>query len=286
MPRLNRTICQGAPVSTLRIGMIRPRPASSRSRAAPAQVTAETGTPNGAVTNLGSVEITVSDGVTPVTVTVDLTEAKTIGDVTDILESAIREANPAALNGGFPAGVTITNDRVDFDLAGAFSVVINDGATGSSARSLGLTDALFSAGARTNPAPEADLNPRVTDRTAVSALNPSTAVDTGTIVIRNGGRIGTVDVTPTTTIGELREAIARLDIGARLEVDESGNSINIVNELSGSRLSVEESGNFTATTLGVRTFAQTTPISAFNDGRGVEIADGETDPVTDRKSVV
>jgi len=53
-----------------------------------------------------------------------------------------------------------------------------------------------------------------------------------------------------------------------------------VNELSGSRLSVEESGNLTATTLGVRTFAQSTPLSAFNDGRGVVIADGETDPTT------
>jgi Na+/H+ antiporter NhaD/arsenite permease-like protein len=36
--------CQGAPVSTLRIGMIPLRLASSRSTAAPAQVTADTGT--------------------------------------------------------------------------------------------------------------------------------------------------------------------------------------------------------------------------------------------------
>ncbi|MEQ9616436.1 MAG: flagellin [Phycisphaerales bacterium] len=237
--------------------------------------------PSGPVDNLGSVEISIDNGGGPVTVVADFSEAETIGDVVDIIESNIRATDPGALAGGFPGGVSVINDRVELSgLNAGYTIIFNDGASGDTARSLGLDNALFTSASRSNPDPNADLNPRVTARTSVAALNPATAVDPGTITIRNGGRVGTVTVTPATTIGELREAIDRLDIGARLEIDPSGDSINIVNELSGSRLSVEEGGNLTATTLGVRTFAQTTTLSAFNDGRGVDIADGETDPIT------
>ena len=51
MPRLNSTICQGAPARTLRRGITPPPPGQGeQDTAAPAPVTAETGTPSGAVT--------------------------------------------------------------------------------------------------------------------------------------------------------------------------------------------------------------------------------------------
>ncbi|MGV6814605.1 MAG: flagellin, partial [Phycisphaerales bacterium] len=40
-------------------------------------------------------------------------------------------------------------------------------------------------------------------------------------------------------------------------------------------------GNDTATLLGIRSYANNTPISVFNDGRGVEIATGSADPSQD-----
>jgi flagellin-like hook-associated protein FlgL len=63
----------------------------------------------------------------------------------------------------------------------------------------------------------------------------------------------------------------------RVTVDDSGDSINVLNEVSGLRMSVSDTGTATATTLGIRTFTGSTLVNDLNDGRGVEIADGATD---------
>src|SRR5690606_11167527 len=53
--------------------------------------------------SLGQLNVTVDDGVTPVTSSVDLSQATTVGDALDILESAIRAQDPAALDGAYPS---------------------------------------------------------------------------------------------------------------------------------------------------------------------------------------
>lgn len=234
--------------------------------------------PMTAAGSLGVMDVTIDNG-TPATIRVDLSAAETVGDVRDMVESAIRNDGPAgALNGPFGAGVAIGNDRLVLDPAAGVTITFADGPVGQTASALGLSAHNFTNAAQSNPGAGAGLDPRLTDRTVIGATNPATALDTGAdIRIRNGSRSGTVTLDAGMTVGELKEAVRRLDLGVRVEIDGSGDSINFVNEVAGLRMSVEEAGGTAAATLGVRTMKATTALSTFNDGRGVEIAHGEVD---------
>lgn len=236
--------------------------------------------PAGAGAPLGSMFITIDDG-TPLTVGVDLTGAETLGDVRRAIESAIRDADPAALGGVFPNAIDFTGGRVRINGIGAgYTLTFTDGPSGATAKALGLDGFSYTPTDAVNTDPTKDLDPALTARTLLSALDPATPVTFGDIVIRNGGRMGTVTTDPSMTVSDLKEAIARLDLGVRLEIDPSGNSLNLVNEVSGFRMTVEDGGTPAATSLGLRSLSATTPLSVFNDGRGVEIAHAQTDPIT------
>lgn len=232
---------------------------------------------------LGVLEVTI-DGGTPLTVQVDASGAETVGDLTDAIESAIRTADPAALGGSvWPNGVTVAGDRLE--VAGVsigYTITFADGPSGQTASALGLADFTYDAVNTVNTAAAADLDPRVTDRTLLGDLDPAVAVSFGDVVFRNGGAEGTVTTAASMTVGEFREAVRRLELGIRVEVSTDGNALDVVNEVSGLRMSVSEStlGGVAAATLGIRSMVGTTLVSDLNDGRGVEIADGEIDPVT------
>lgn len=229
---------------------------------------------------LGVVTVTMNDG-SPVTVDVDLSPAKTVGDITNIIESAIRIADPGALAGAYPTGVAVSGERIGFAINAGWDITIADGPAGASATRLGLAGFTFDSANPTNITPESRLNPRLTDDSTLGTLFPSPALTYGDITFRNGGRAGTVTTNASMTIGQFREAVARLNLGIRVEIDDSGDSINVINEVSGFRMAIEDGpGSTAATTLGIRTILASTPLSVFNDGRGVEIADGEINPVT------
>ena len=99
----------------------------------------------------------------------------------------------------------------------------------------------------------------------------------GDIVFNNAGQSGTVTIDPTMTVGELMSAVERLDLGLRVEINEDGDRIDVVSDISGVRGSISEGSTLAATTLGIRSFASWTSLDDFNDGRGVAIADGATD---------
>jgi flagellin-like hook-associated protein FlgL len=221
--------------------------------------------------------VTVDTG-TPITVTVDLSGAETAGDIATRIESAIRDADPTALVPGFGAGVTFGADRFRINAAAGATVTFSDGPSGQAATALGLANHNYVLGVEANISPAADLDPRVTADTTLGSLAPSAALDLGNgIRFRNGTLSGTVALSAGMTVGELAEEVKRLNLGIRVEVSASGDSINVVNEVSGLRMSVEEFGGASAALLGVRTLMSTTPLSVFNDGRGVEIADGNLD---------
>jgi len=233
------------------------------------------------IDRLGSMQITIDNGTLPVTIEVDLSEAETIGDVEDMIESAIRAADPAALGGSFPNGVFLTNERLAISITNpAYSITFDDGTAGFSATALGLASFVYDSANSVNTASNTDLDPKVTNRTLLGDMNPGTALVYGDIVFRNGGRSGTITTAATMTVGELKEALQQLDLGARLEVGDDGNTLAVINEVAGLRLSIEEAGSLAATTLGIRNFKATTPLSEFNDGRGVHIADGIIDEST------
>lgn len=225
---------------------------------------------------LGPVIVTITNA-TPQTLSVDLTAAKSVGDVLDLLESAIRTADPTALAGGYPSATTAGGALV-FDVGVGTSITFADQGTGSAAADLGLSGFTFNPGPTSNPA--GDLDPVLTDLTLLSDLSPATALAFGTIHFRNGTVQGDVTITPTMTIADFKQAVSALDLGIRAEISADGRSIDVLNEVSGLRMSIEEAGGTTATTLGIRSLKDTTPLSVFNDGRGVEIADGALDPIT------
>ncbi|MCA9282101.1 MAG: hypothetical protein H6812_07445 [Phycisphaeraceae bacterium] len=231
---------------------------------------------------LGTMNVTINDGVTDTVVQVDLSEAETMGDVLDKIESAIRTADPAALSGAYPTGVTLAGNRVSVNVgAPTHTITFQDGPVGTTATALGLDNFNYNTANFVNAIVTTDLDPALSDDVVLGDLTPAGGMVYGDIIIRNGGLQGILTTTATMTVGELREEVARLNIGVRVDINENNNTINFVNEVAGTIMSVAESvASGPATALGVRTTRATTLLSDFNHGRGVEIADGRTDPTT------
>jgi flagellar hook-associated protein 3 FlgL len=235
--------------------------------------------PKGQLTALGTVQVSIDDGTPPATsVDVDLSQATTMGDVATAIESAIRTADPAALGGVFPSSVGFAGERVNIGgIAAGYTITLNDGPTGETATALGMQGFSYTTATPVNGGGPL-LNPALSDNTTLAALNPATALTYGDIVFRNGGRSGTVTTSAGMTVGELKEAVERLNLGVRIEIAASGDTLDVINEVSGSRLSVEEAGGTAASTLGLRTLDLSTPASVLNNGRGVRISDGNIRP--------
>jgi flagellar hook-associated protein 3 FlgL len=229
--------------------------------------------------SLGQLNVTIDDGVTPATITVDLSQATTVGDALDILESAIRTQDPLALDGAYPSS-GVAGERLSIDAAFGYTITFNDIGAGTTAQDLGLQGFNYVDGDPVNMNANQDLDPAISDRTLLSDLDPAVALTYGDILFRNGDAIGTVTTDPTMTVGQFRAAVAALDLGIRVEINEDGRAIDVINEVSGLTMSVGESGGTAATTLGIRSLSDRTPTSVFNFGKGVQIADGEIDPVT------
>lgn len=232
---------------------------------------------------LGQIEVRIDDGTPPATtIAVDLSGARTVGDALDTIESAIREADPAALGGAFPGGVDIGagGQRLEVNAAAGYQFTFTDAGGGTTAADLGLSGFTFDNANIENPG--ADLDPGLSKFTTFGSLGPTPAFAPGDIVFRSGGRVGTVTVDANTTIADFQRDVERLGLGIRAEISADGRGLNIINEVSGSHLSVEESGGgtLTATSLGIRSFAGGTLLSDFNHGRGVQIADGVINPQT------
>ncbi len=227
---------------------------------------------------LGQLNVTVNAA----TFTVDLSGATTIGDVLDTLESAINAQAPGALAAPYPSsGVSAFNpERLSFDVVGGNTISFADIGAGTIAQDLGISGYAYSVPNDVNGNPNQDLDPVLSDRTLLGDLSPAVALAYGDILFRNGDAIGTVTTDPAQTVGQFRAAVAALDLGIRVEINENGRAIDVINEVSGLTMSVGESGGTAATTLGIRSLSDRTPTSVFNFGKGVTIADGEVDPVS------
>jgi flagellin-like hook-associated protein FlgL len=231
--------------------------------------------------NLSSLNVAVDSGPL-MNLDVDLTGARSVGDALDAIEAAIREADPGALNGVFPGGLTIApaGDRILVDAMPGYTITFADEGGGTVGQDLGLVDFDFTTITRDNPG--VDLDPRLTSQTRIADFAPSSGLTPGDVVFTNGGRSGTVTVDPGMTVDDFAREVERLGLGLRVEIGADGRSLDVVNEVSGWDMSVEDSGGgtFTAISLGIRTVQPMTPTSVLNHGRGVEIADGVLDPIT------
>ncbi|TVQ51618.1 MAG: hypothetical protein EA377_12205 [Phycisphaerales bacterium] len=220
---------------------------------------------------LGVSKGTITVDVDGVTSAVDLSSAHDVQDVIDALEAAIQQTDPGAVVQIDP----VTGNRLEIIPSGGSVVTITDLTADTIAADLGIAGA-FDAGTTTGQ----DLDPKLTEMTPVTSLSGVT-VPLGTIRLENAGQVRDLDLSGAETVRDIMNAVDSLNIGIRVEINEAGDRLNFVNELSGGAMSISEvAGGTTATELGVRSLSASTLLSDFNNGRGVSIESGNSDPVT------
>lgn len=212
----------------------------------------------GAGTTLGTVDVDVNGTLT----SVDLTGARTLGDVADKLNDTI----------GGAGAVSISGDGFVLTAGGGNTITIGDPGAGITAADLGL-EITASGGATAG----GDLNTKLTELTAIADFGA--AVDfAGGLKITNGTSTQVIDTSSATTVQELINTVNNAGLGIRLEINGDRDGFNLVNEVSGTQLSIgENAGGTTATDLGLRSFATDTALSDFNFGTGITTVTGKDD---------
>ncbi|PCI08899.1 hypothetical protein COB72_07385 [bacterium] len=238
----------------------------------------------------GARDLGISQGVfemsfnSGVSVSVDISAADTIGDVADIIEAAIiqyESDNGVTILG--PGGVGTSGGSLDFDIAGG-SLEFTDNLGSNVGKDLGIVQDPAVA-LTTLAGTGIDLNPNLTWTTSISSLSGLGGNALDDIQLQINGQSVTVDLSGATNLGDIRSQIEAAGTGIRVEIGEDGTGINIITESAttiNQAMSISEvsGGNDTATLLGIRSFASDTPLSVFNDGRGIEISDDKDFVIT------
>jgi flagellin-like hook-associated protein FlgL len=202
---------------------------------------------------------------------IDLSDAETVSDVVEEMQSSIKRLDPlasVAIDPIYGQGLYIQT------IMGTITISDVEGKT--TAADLGLTGT-YPAG---SGGETGDLDTILNELTRIDSL-PGLTVPMGSIRIENAGQIREVDLSGVSTVDELVSEIESLGIGVRVEIDPDGRRLNFRNELSGTHMSISEvGGGQTATELGVRSFTGDTLLADFNDGRGVGSVSGGFDPQT------
>ena len=213
---------------------------------------------------------TINADVNGVDVAIDLSDAHTVSDVIATLEAAIQTEDPGAT-----VAISAAGDAFSIVPSGGVTITITDAGGGNTAADLGLAQVFDGV-----TIDGSDVDPRITDLTPVTSLSGVT-VPMGTIRITNAGQSRDLDLSSAATVQDIINAVQGLDLGVRVEIAETGDRLNFINELSGGQMAIAEvAGGTTATELGVRSFAASTLLEDFNNGLGVEILSGAVDPIT------
>lgn len=223
---------------------------------------------NGNGISLGTINVNV-DGTELI---VDLSGVQTVQQVIDTLQDAIQSVDPGATVTIDPA----TGRALTITPSGGIDVTISDIAAGTTAGDLGIS-MTFPGGASTTGG---DIQPMLTPQAQLSDLS-GMSLPLGTIRITNANQTRVLDLSTAETVQDVISAVAALNIGVRLEINEAADRLDFINDLSGGVMSISEvNGGTTATQLGIRSLSGATLLSDFNHGMGVEIRSGTIDPVT------
>lgn len=234
----------------------------------------------GAGVTLGRIEFSFDGGPR---VPVDLSHASNVDDVVNTITAAIRqyEVDSGRTVLG-PGGIWINGRGISMEVVDGGGgpdpeLTFMDLSGGQTVADLGL--GTFSINNTTG----GDLQPRLTWRTPISELSGFTG-PLASIRVTNLGHSRVVDLSAAETLEDIRNLIQGTGLGLRVEINEARTGLNIINEVAGGRgqaMAIEEvpGNDLTATRLGIRSFSPATRISDFNDGRGVRIVSGSTNPV-------
>ncbi len=221
----------------------------------------------------GPIDVTLSSPA--VSTTIDLSQAKTIGDVKSIVENALGSANVTVAINPAKNGITITPT--------AGTITIANPAGGTAASDLGII-AVAVASVDTG-----DLNPAVTLNTNLADLNGGTGIGptAGTgLLITNGSISQVVDISSAVTVGDLVNLLKNPALGLSAGINAQGNGLAVSTRLSGVDFSIGENGGQNATDLGIRTFTGSTLLSSLNYGQGVPVNAGQPLAITRRDGTV
>jgi flagellin-like hook-associated protein FlgL len=231
--------------------------------------------------SLGTVNFSFNGGPNA---SIDLSGADTIQNVADRITAAIRqyETDQGVTVLG-PGGVGVSGESLSIDVVAGGALRFADIPAGVTAKDLGLaaeTPFDFTPATPTGVA----LEPRLNWSTPIASLQ-GTGGPLGQIRVRSAGGSAVVDLSSATTLEDVRNRIEGTGLGLRVVINDAGTGIDVLTEVAGTRamaMSIEEvtGNNSTATRLGIRTFAGSTRISELNDGRGVSVVDGVTNPTT------
>jgi flagellar hook-associated protein 3 FlgL len=217
----------------------------------------------------GSIQVTVNNG-SPVTATIDLSKAKTLGDVQSLIQNAFA---PGAVTVGIKSGVPQNGLQIT---AASGTVSVANTAGGQTAQDLGIVSA------PTASIVGSDLNPQLTLQTPLSALNGGAGVSTSNgIQITNGSIQKVVDISSDATVQDLVNTLSSANADLQVGINAAGNGLAISTRDSGANFSIGENGGNDATSLGIRTLTSSTLLSSLNSGQGVPVntTDSQGNPV-------
>ncbi len=211
--------------------------------------------------SLGTIRVVLKNGATEVRKDVDLSSAKTIQDVDNLLENAFSGE-----------AITLT---VDIDPASNSGLRLTPSAGTVEVRDLDTAKTAADLGIRSAPAAVIngeDLNPALSLYTPLASLNNGTGIGAtaGTgLRITNGGQTRVVDLNGAVTVQDLLLRVQAVDPDVEAKISADGSGLSIVTRLNGSDFSIGENGGNNATLLGIRTMTGATRLADLNYGTGI-----------------
>lgn len=217
----------------------------------------------------GTISVSLSSPAT--TTTIDLSQAKTIGDVKNLIENALGSANVTVSINPAKNGISITPT--------AGTITIADLPGGTAASDLGIA---ASGAASIN---SGDLDPRLTLTTRLADLNGGSGIGATAgngILVTNGSTSKVVDISSAVTVEDLLNLFRDPSLNLSVGINAAGNGIAIASRLSGADFSIGENNGQNATLLGIRTLTGNTLLSSLNYNQGVPVNGGQTLDITRR----
>jgi flagellar hook-associated protein 3 FlgL len=221
----------------------------------------------------GQISVTLSSPAT--TTTIDLSQAKTIGDIKDLIENALGPGNVTVSINAAKNGITIT------PTAGTISIA--DVAGGTAASDLGIT------GPAAASIDSGDLDPALTLTTNLADLNGGTGIGPTAgngLLITNGTTSKVIDLSSDVTVEDLLNQLRSPDLNLSVGINAAGNGIAISSRLNGADFSIGENNGQNATLLDIRTLTGNTLLSKLNYGDGVPVNGGQSLTITRRDGSV
>ena len=209
----------------------------------------------------GSVTLTVD----ATQATVDLGTIDTLGDVVTRINDAITSLNPEA------GALVLTGEGFALSAAEGTTITISDIGAGQTAADLGMDLSVTASSVA-----GLEVNPGLTQTTLLADLGVAVDFSSG-IQIVQGEQTKVADFSNAITIQDLINAVDSLQLGVRLQINETDTGLDLISEVSGLALSVGENGGTTAQDLGLLTLGFDTELSSFRFGLGVEPVEGADD---------